>query len=238
MMALLGGKLEARRQDCAPVAGKSTLNRLELSRTAPSRYHKIIHDPEAIESLFVEFFLEAWRKPPSQIILDLDATDIPLHGEQEGRFFHGYYDCHCYLPLYVYCGRHLLAAKLRRSNQDAGPVQSGRVRASSTRSARAGRAPAFCCAAIPASPARSCWPGARPIRSSSSLAWPATPAWPGRSPARSSGPRRRPGGAAGRSGATRTSSGRRWTAGRAGGAWSPRRSGWATRPTRASSSPL
>jgi len=119
IMALLAGKMEARRQDCAPVAGKSTLNRLELSRTAPSRYHKIIHDPEAIESLFVEFFLEAWRQPPSQIILDLDATDIPLHGEQEGRFFHGYYDCHCYLPLYVYCGRHLLAAKLRRSNQDA-----------------------------------------------------------------------------------------------------------------------
>src|SRR5690625_1596724 len=82
IMALLAGKMEARRQDCAPVAGKSTLNRLELSRTAPSRYHKIIHDPEAIESLFVEFFLEAWRQPPSQIILDLDATDIPLRSEE------------------------------------------------------------------------------------------------------------------------------------------------------------
>ena len=119
VMALLAGKLEARRQGCAPVAGKSTLNRLELSRSTPSRYHKITHDPQAIERLLVDLFLEAHAKPPSQIILDLDATDVRLHGDQEGRFFHGYYDCHCYLPLYIYCGRHLLAAKLRRSNQDA-----------------------------------------------------------------------------------------------------------------------
>jgi len=69
--------------------------------------------------LFVDVFLEAHRRAPGQIILDLDATDDPLHGNQEGRFFHGYYDCHCYLPLYVFCGRHLLAAKLRRSNLDA-----------------------------------------------------------------------------------------------------------------------
>jgi len=69
--------------------------------------------------LFVDLFVEAHRRAPAQIILDLDATDDPLHGNQEGRFFHGYYDCHCYLPLYVFCGRHLLAAKLRRSNIDA-----------------------------------------------------------------------------------------------------------------------
>ncbi len=69
--------------------------------------------------MFVELFLEAHRTPPEEIILDLDATDDPLHGHQEGRFFHGYYDCYCYLPLYVFCGRHLLAAKLRRSNIDA-----------------------------------------------------------------------------------------------------------------------
>jgi hypothetical protein len=69
--------------------------------------------------LFVALFLEAHRTPPQKIILDLDATDDPLHGHQEGRFFHGYYDCYCYLPLYVFCGRHLLAAKLRRSNIDA-----------------------------------------------------------------------------------------------------------------------
>ena len=119
MMAILAGKLEARRADCAPVAGKSTLNRLELSRPEATRYHRISHDPAAIEALFVELFLASQAKAPAQIILDLDATDDPLHGQQEGRFFHGYYDCYCYLPLYIFCGRHLLAAKLRRSNIDA-----------------------------------------------------------------------------------------------------------------------
>ncbi len=119
LMAVLAGKLEAWREDCAPVAGKSTLNRLELSRDRPTKYHKIAQNPAAIERLFVELFLEAHARAPKQIVLDLDATDDPLHGQQEGRFFHGYYDCYCYLPLYVFCGRHLLAAKLRRSNIDA-----------------------------------------------------------------------------------------------------------------------
>jgi hypothetical protein len=119
VMAVLGGKLEARRADCAPLAGKSTLNRLELSREEPTRYHKISYDAAAIESLFVDLFLDAHSAPPPQITLDLDATDDPLHGEQEGRFFHGYYDTYCYLPLYVFCGRHLLVAKLRPANIDA-----------------------------------------------------------------------------------------------------------------------
>jgi DDE family transposase len=119
VFATLAGKLTARRKNCAPLAGKSTLNRLEHAPLAPSRYHKIGHDPVAIEGLFIDLFLEAHRTPPKEIILDLDATDDPLHGHQEGRFFHGYYDCYCYLPLYVFCGRHLLAAKLRRSNIDA-----------------------------------------------------------------------------------------------------------------------
>jgi len=119
VLAVLAGKLAAKRADCAPLAGKSTLNRLELSRPEPTRYHKVSHDAAAIEALFVEVFLEAQRRAPEQIILDLDATDDPLHGHQEGRFFHGYYDCYCYLPLYVFCGRHLLAARLRRSNIDA-----------------------------------------------------------------------------------------------------------------------
>ena len=125
LMAVLAGKLEARRDDCAPVAGKSTLNRLELSRETPTRYRKIAHDPAAIKALFIDLFLKAHAKPPKQIVLDLDATDDPLHGHQEGRFFHGYYDCYCYLPLYVFCGRHLLAAKLRPSNIDgsAGAVE-------------------------------------------------------------------------------------------------------------------
>jgi len=118
IMAVLAGKLAARRADCAPVAGKSTLNRLELSRGTATRYHKIAHDAAAIERLFVALFLDAHETPPREIVLDLDATDDPLHGHQEGRFFHGYYDCYCYLPLYVFCGRHLLAAKLRPANID------------------------------------------------------------------------------------------------------------------------
>jgi DDE family transposase len=119
IMAVLAGKLTARRKNCAPVAGKSTLNRLELGKAEPTPYHKIGHDPLSIEAAFVDLFLEAQRRAPPQIILDLDATDDPLHGHQEGRFFHGYYDCYCYLPLYIFCGRHLLAAKLRRSNINA-----------------------------------------------------------------------------------------------------------------------
>ena len=119
IMAMLAGKLTARRVECAPVAGKSTLNRLELSKLQPTRYHKISHNPVAIRSLFLDIFLEAHERPPREIILDLDATDDPVHGEQEGRFFHGYYDCYCYLPLYVFCGRHLLASKLRVASLDA-----------------------------------------------------------------------------------------------------------------------
>src|ERR1700759_5076442 len=115
VLAVIAGKLAAKRADCAPLAGKSTLNRVELSRPEPTRYHKVSHDPAAIETLFLDVFLDAHRRAPAQIILDLDATDDPLHGNQEGRFFHGYYDCHCYLPLYIFCGRHLLAAKLRRA---------------------------------------------------------------------------------------------------------------------------
>ena len=119
LMAALAGKLTPKREDCAPVAGKSTLNRLELSKLEPTRYHKISHNPAAIGRLFVELFLEAHARPPEEIVLDLDATDDPLHGEQEGRFFHGYYDCYCYLPLYVFCGRDLLLAKLRGADRDA-----------------------------------------------------------------------------------------------------------------------
>ncbi len=130
VMAVLVGKLAARRRDCAPAAGKSTLNRLELSRPEATRYHKISHDPAAIEALLVDIFLEAHAEAPEEIVLDLDATDDLIHGNQEGRFFHGYYGGYCYLPLYVFCGRHLLAAKLRRSNIDgsAGAVEEvGRI---------------------------------------------------------------------------------------------------------------
>jgi hypothetical protein len=119
VLATLVGKLRAKRKGCAPLAGKSTLNRLEHAPATASRYHRIGHDGAAIERLLVELFLEAHRTAPRQIVLDLDATDDPLHGRQEGRFFHGYYDCYCYLPLYVFCGSHLVAARLRRSNIDA-----------------------------------------------------------------------------------------------------------------------
>ena len=118
-LAVLAGKLAARRKDCAPLAGKSTLNRLERGGPELTRYHRIAWDGTKIEALFVDLFLEAHQSPPQRIFLDLDATDDPLHGHQEGRFFHGYYDCYCYLPLYIFCGRHLLAAKLRRADIDA-----------------------------------------------------------------------------------------------------------------------
>ena len=121
VLGLLSDRLEPKRDDCARLAGKSTLNRLERSAASDlnPRYHKLTHDAEALESLFVDLFLDAHKRPPKRIVLDVDATDDPLHGEQEGRFFHGYYKCYCYLPLYVFCGHHLLAAKLRPSNIDA-----------------------------------------------------------------------------------------------------------------------
>jgi hypothetical protein len=104
------------------LAGKSTLNRLELTKAevaAQERYKKIVLDPGAGDRLLVEVFLEAHEKPPAEIVLDLDATDDPVHGNQEGRFFHGYYGHYCYLPLYIFCGDFLLCARLRPSNIDA-----------------------------------------------------------------------------------------------------------------------
>jgi hypothetical protein len=121
VFAVLAGKLKpVLRTDCEPVAGKSTLNRLEHTpKRNGAKYHKIDCNGEEVDALLVDVFLEAHKRPLRQIVLDLDATDIPLHGHQEGRFFHGYYDNYCYLPLYVFCGRELLLARLRRSNIDA-----------------------------------------------------------------------------------------------------------------------
>lgn len=119
----LTGEARVRDQDRGnPLAASNTLNRLELSTpesAAKDRYKKIAADPDALDRLLVDVFLESHRKPPREIWLDLDATDDPLHGHQEGRFFHGYYRCYCYLPLYIFCGEHLLCARLRPSNQDA-----------------------------------------------------------------------------------------------------------------------
>ena len=116
LMRVLAGKADVEE---GPLAGKSTLNRLELSDGTPSRYKKITFWKQAIDELLVQVFLESQRTAPEEIVLDVDATDFPLHGEQEGRFFHGYYDCYCYLPLYIFCGDHLLCARLRQSNSDA-----------------------------------------------------------------------------------------------------------------------
>lgn len=105
------------------LAGKSTLNRLELTPAGAdsnSRYKKIVAECAAIERFFVDVFLDSYTDPPSEtLILDLDATDDPLHGHQWGRFFHGYYKCYCYLPLYMFCGEHLLCAQLRPADIDA-----------------------------------------------------------------------------------------------------------------------
>ncbi len=129
LLAVLVGKTDPTGQDrCRArdrgksLAGKSTLNRLELTPVradAKSRYKKIVADTRAIESFFVETFLALHRKPPKEIVLDLDATDDPIHGHQAGRFFHGYYNNYCYLPLYIFCGEYLLCAKLRPSDIDA-----------------------------------------------------------------------------------------------------------------------
>ena len=104
------------------LASASTLNRMELGEPAQAehdRYKRIVARPEAFDELLVELFVESHSRAPRELWLDLDATDDPLHGHQEGRFFHGYYGCYCYLPLYIFCGEHLLCARLRESNQDA-----------------------------------------------------------------------------------------------------------------------
>lgn len=102
-----------------PLAGKSTLNRLELTPYDSREidpYHKIVGDLEKVDDLLVNVFLESHPRPPQEIIIDLDNTDDPLHGHQEGRYFHGYYDCYCYTPLYIFCGEHLLLSRLSTSN--------------------------------------------------------------------------------------------------------------------------
>src|SRR3954466_11577283 len=115
----LFGVLSGRKDLNRPLAGKSTLNRMELGNGMPDRYKKITFWKDSLDELLVAVFIESHDKPPEQVIIDVDTTDLPLQGKQEGRFFHGYYDCYCYLPLYIFCGRHLLAARLRRSNIDA-----------------------------------------------------------------------------------------------------------------------
>jgi hypothetical protein len=116
LLRVLAGKPDV---EDSPLAGKSTLNRLELSDGTPNRYKKITFWKDGIDELLVKVFVESYAAAPEELVLDVDATDMPLHGEQEGRFFHGYYDSYCYLPLYIFCGDQILCARLRQSNSDA-----------------------------------------------------------------------------------------------------------------------
>ena len=113
------GILAGREELDEPLAGKSTLNRMELGTGTKGRYKKITFGKETVDELLVKVFLESHSEAPAEIVLDVDTTDLPLHGKQEGRFFHGYYDHYCYLPLYVFCGDHVLCARLREANRDA-----------------------------------------------------------------------------------------------------------------------
>ena len=210
-------RAESRRRRRASRSPARALNRLEHAPQEGSggahRYHRIGHDPRAIEDLFVDLFLEAHDKAPARITLDLDATDDPVHGNQEGRFFHGYYDGYCYLPLYVFCGDHLLAAKLRRANIDAsaGAVEEiarivARIRAAWPRVKILLRADSgFAREEIMA------WAEANGVEYVS--AWRGMPAWSRTSRATSSRPRQRPSAPASPSDASPTSPGRRTTAG-------------------------
>jgi hypothetical protein len=113
------GILAGREELDEPLAGKSTLNRMELGTGAQDRYKKITFWKEGMDELLVKLFLESHDGAPAEIVVDMDTTDLPLHGKQEGRFFHGYYDNYCYLPLYMFCGEHILCARLREANHDA-----------------------------------------------------------------------------------------------------------------------
>jgi len=115
LFSVLAGREELEK----PLAGKSTLNRLELGDGTEDRYKKITFWKQGIDELLVEVFIESQESPPAEIVLDVDTTDLPLHGQQEGRFFHGYYDSYCYLPLFIFCGEHVLCARLRQSHHDA-----------------------------------------------------------------------------------------------------------------------
>src|SRR4051795_2132704 len=115
LFAMLAGRKDLNR----PLAGKSTLNRMELGNGMPDRDKKITFWKDSVDELLVAIFIESHDKAPEQVIVDVDTTALPLHGKQEGRFFHGYYDCYCYLPLFIFCGEHVSCARLRQSDSDA-----------------------------------------------------------------------------------------------------------------------
>ncbi len=133
VLALLADKIEGGRKGCAPLAGKSTLNRLEHAPPSgkPGRYHRIEHDAKALQAVLLESFIDSWgRGRPPELVLDIDSTDDEVHGRQEGRFFHGYYGHYCFQPVYITCGGRPLFAELRPGNADpAGGVREplGRI---------------------------------------------------------------------------------------------------------------
>jgi len=119
---VLGEHRERKRDRGHALSGKSTLNRLELTpegADAQARYKKVTYNAPALDALMVDVFVDAHTRAPESIVLDLDSTDDPIHGAQEGRFFHGYYGGYCYLPLYITCGNFLLCSRLREANIDA-----------------------------------------------------------------------------------------------------------------------
>ena len=120
VLGMVLGQLKPRRKDCAPLARKSTLNRLELAATGKvTKERKVVVDFAKLDAFLIDLFLQAHAQEPEEIVLDLDATDIPLHGDQQGKFFHGYYMQYCYLPLLVFCGRTPLMVRMRSAGIDA-----------------------------------------------------------------------------------------------------------------------
>jgi len=139
---LTGAERTRERDRGHALAGKSTLNRLERTPEGAGvadRYKKIVYDGAAIEALFVDAFIQAHARAPEEIVLDLDATDDPLHGHQEGRFFHGYYGCYCYLPLYIFVVISCSVPSCAPPIAMAPRARWRKWRASWHRSARAGR---------------------------------------------------------------------------------------------------
>lgn len=169
VLVFLSERLTPKRQDCAVLAGKCTLNWLEHGHpVAPTRHHKIAYDAGAVEALFVELFLDAHYRPSEEIVLDLHATEDPLHGKQEGQLYHGYYDC--YLPLHIFCGGSCWRPSCGAPTST--PTPPRRSDGSSSRSARACLGCALLCGPVPALPATNCWTGARPAMSTMSPACP------------------------------------------------------------------